>query len=86
MRDYAFDYTIWKDNSPEQFKKACASIERAFPDVDKEKLLVDVDGSTVQVYALDGKEAVVFDDYDVGAVFAKSDFDLSAAFTQQNIS
>lgn len=82
MRTYAFDYTVWKDNSPQEFKRACSAIELVFPDADKEKLLVDVDGSTIQVYALNGKKAIVYDDYDVGAVYVKSEFDLSAALAQ----
>ena len=27
-----FDYTIFKDNSQSEFKKACKLIERSFPD------------------------------------------------------
>ncbi len=38
---------------------------------------MDVDGSTIQIYRKDDKEVVVYDDYDVGAVFIKSDVDLS---------
>ena len=43
-----FDYTIFKDNSQSEFKKACKLIERSFPDAKKNKLLIDVDGSTIQ--------------------------------------
>lgn len=85
MRDYAFDYTIWKDNSPQQFKQACALIERQFPGMTKKPLLIDVDGSTIQSYTKDGEEVViVYDDYDIGAVFALSDFDLSTVMEQMS--
>ena len=71
------EYTIYPDNSPEKFREFCSTIENNFSGLQKEKLLIDVDGSTIQVYTLDGKDIKVYDDYDVGAVFAISDIDLS---------
>ena len=41
------------------------------------KLSRDVDGSTIQVFHCNEKEIVVYDDYDVGAVFVLSNVDLS---------
>ena len=79
MRAYPYDISIFPDNSPREFKSACAKIERAFPAYNKEKLLVDVDGSTIQAYSQGDKEIVVYDDYDVGTVFALSDVDIRAA-------
>ena len=76
-----FDYTIFKDNSQSEFKKACKLIERSFPDAKKKKLLIDVDGSTIQTYTKDGKDIDVYDDYDVGAVFVKSEIDLDNIFS-----
>ena len=76
-----FDYTIFKDNSQSEFKKACKLIERSFPDEKKNKLLIDVDGSTIQTYTKDGKDIDVYDDYDVGAVFVKSEIDLDNIFS-----
>ena len=81
MRQYEYDFTIWRDNSPKKFKEACAQIERAYPNCTKKELLVDVDGSTIQVYYLGKKKVVVYDDYDVGAVYVLSDADLSNAIT-----
>lgn len=72
-----FDYTIHNDNSVDEFKKACSEIEKAFPGAAKQKLLVDVDGSTIQTYTLDGKDIDVYDDYEVGAVYVKSEVELS---------
>lgn len=77
MSSHEYDYTIARDNSPKKFKEACAEIERRYPDYEKLKLAVDVDGTTIQVYEKDGREIVVFDDYEVGAVFVESDFELS---------
>ena len=76
-----YDYTIYPDNSPEQFKKTCASIESAHPELSKAKLLIDVDGSTVQIYSDDSREIVIYDDYDVGAVYVLSDIDLTQVIT-----
>ena len=72
-----FDYTVCKDNSPHAFKTICQSIEKNFPSAKKQKLLVDVDGSTIQTYTENGKDIDVYDDYDVGAVYIKSEIDLS---------
>ena len=79
MRKYRYDVTICPDNSPQAFKTTCAKIEKAFPYLVKEKLLVDVDGSTIQVYSKNGKEVVIYDDYDEGAVFALADYDIRNA-------
>ncbi len=71
-----YDYSIYPDNSPEKFKLTCKKIEQAFPCAIKQKLLVDVDGSTIQVYKQDSKEIIVYDHYEIGAVFVLSDIPL----------
>lgn len=76
-----FDYTISTENSPKKFKNACNKIEHLFPDAKKNKILVDVDGSTIQTYTKDEKDIDVFDDYEIGAVFVKSELDLSDIFS-----
>lgn len=75
-----FDYTVCKENSPKEFKTTCKSIEQNFPFAKKQKLLVDVDGSTIQTYTENGKDIDVFDDYDVGAVYIKSEVNLAHIF------
>lgn len=75
-----FDITIHRDNSPREFKKACESIEKFYPKADKKDLLVDVDGSTIQVYYVGEKKICIYDDYEVGAVYVKSEIDLSKIF------
>lgn len=75
-----FDYTICRENSPIKFKSVCQNIERFFPSATKKRLLVDVDGSTIQTYTENGKDIDVFDDYDIGAVYIKSEVDLSHLF------
>lgn len=72
-----YDHNIHKNNSPSVFKETCKKIENAFPEAKKHNLLIDVDGTTIQTYSKDNKEIDVYDDYEVGAVFVKSEFDLS---------
>lgn len=80
MRKYPFDYNIHPDNSPEMFKAACEKIESSISGLQKRDLLVDVDGTTIQVYDKDGNEIIVFDDYTIGAVFTQSDIVLDEIF------
>lgn len=76
-----FDYTIATQNNTSAFRDACIRIEHAFPSAEKKKLLVDVDGSTIQTYTVGGGDIDVFDDYDVGAVYVKSAVDLKDMFS-----
>ena len=78
-----YQYSVWPDNSVEQFNKACTQIEKNIPIISKRKLVVDVDGSTIQQYTgLNNKEIVIFDDYEIGAVYIDSDIDLSRFFKE----
>ncbi len=75
-----YDYTIYPENSLSEFQKACAAIEKAFPDSQKLSLLIDVDGSMIQTYTFMGKDIDIFNDYDVGAVFIQSEICLDKVF------
>lgn len=74
-----YDYTIYSDNSPKEFKKTCVKLEKAFPNASS-RFLVDVDGSTIQTFTENGKDIDVYDDYEVCAVFVKSKINLDALF------
>ena len=76
MDKYKYDYNIYPDNSTKKFKEACRTIETEYPNIEKKKLLVDVDGSTIQVYGENENQIAVYDDYDVGAVYALSNLPL----------
>lgn len=76
---FQYDYNIFPDNNPEKFKETCQEIQSKYPQAVKKDLLVDVDGSTIQVFVIDGKEIAVYDDYDIGAVFVKSEIELRRA-------
>ena len=71
-----FDYTVCKNNSTDEFKKACKKIKEAFPNATVQKLLIDVDGSIIQTFTQDGKDIDVYNDYEVGAVYVKSEIEL----------
>lgn len=75
-----YDYTIFPNNSPQKFDECCKKIEKEFSDLYKNKLLIDVDGSLIQTYKYNGKDIDVYDDYDVGAVYVKSEIDLDNLF------
>ena len=77
---YNFDYTIYPDNSQEVFKNTCTKIENNYPDIVKENLLTDVDGTTIQIYHIGRKKIAVYDDYEVGAVYVRSDVNLESVF------
>ncbi len=85
MREYKFDYTISDENNTIIINEFCNRFEDYMPTAEKEDLLVDVDGSSIQVYTFDNKEVVVYDDYDIGAVFVKSDISLSDILVQDEI-
>ncbi len=76
-----FDYNIFPDNNPIEFKKACEKIEQNFHGADKKKILIDVDGTTIQTYVYNQKNIDVYDDYDIGAVFIKSEINLDSIFS-----
>lgn len=58
-------------------KKLVKKQKRHFQKPKKHKLIIDVDDTTIQTYTKNNKDIDVFDDYDIGAVFIKSELDLS---------
>lgn len=71
-----YEYNVYLDNSPGVFKNTCKKISSFLQGLIAEPLLVDVDGTTIQVFKKESKEIVVYDDYDLGVVFVKSDINL----------
>ena len=59
---------------------ACVTIEKKYPDNKKRSLLVDVDGTTIQIYYINNKKVTVYDDFEVGAVYVLSELDLKDIF------
>lgn len=75
-----FDYNIYPNNSNKKFLNACVTIEKKYPDNKKRNLLVDVDGTTIQIYYINNKKVTVYDDFEVGAVYVLSELDLKDIF------
>ncbi len=72
-----FSYNIAKIADAEAFKKACAIIEAKVRDAKKEELLIDVDGTLIQIYSTATGRIKVVNDYEVDAVYADSDICLT---------
>lgn len=78
--DGVFSYNIYPNASKNEFINACKRIEKRFPNAKKDKILIDVDGTSIQVYHLNEKEINVFNDYYVGAVYVDSEVELEDLF------
>ena len=76
-----FRYIVSNEPSRKIFKSTCSLIESKISGLKKERLLVDVDGSLVQVYIHNDGKIIVYDDYDFYEVFVKSEIDLSHIIT-----
>ena len=72
-----FSYNISKTASIKAFKNACAAIESRMEGIQKEELLTDCDGSQVQIYNTKDGKIKVYNDYEVDAVYADSEVNLS---------
>ena len=79
-----YDYTVSRDNSPRIFKDTCKRLDSFLKGFEKFDLLVDVDGSTIQIYKQEDRKVIVYDDYDIGVVFVKSDVDLGNVVVDVN--
>lgn len=72
-------YLISLSNNPILFKKVCQSIENHFnKNINNKEFLVDVDGSTIQVFIIGEKEVIIYDDYDYQEVYIKTDIELDS--------
>ena len=71
-----FSYNIEKNANKSAFDNTCVLIEESLKNAKKEKLLQDVDGTTIQIYALPDGKIKVFNDYEVDAVYVDSEIDL----------
>lgn len=75
-----FEYDICNQADREIFEEQCAALEKHIPRLIKGKLLIDVDGSEIQLYDLDGSPIKVYNDHYVDAVHIKSEVDLAPFF------
>ncbi|MBR2284575.1 MAG: hypothetical protein IJ874_09215 [Ruminococcus sp.] len=75
-----FSYNICNKADSEIFSKQCAALEKHIPNLQKNDLLLDVDGSQTQRYTLDDKGISVHNSKYIGAVYIDSDVDLENFF------
>lgn len=72
------EYCAYPDYSIPQYKKTCKFIEALFKgeEITKKDLLLDVDGSQIQIYLTPKGEVVVINDFDYDSVTVRSDFEI----------
>lgn len=75
-----YDYNICTVANEEIFAKQCVALEKYIPDIRKGDLLIDVDNSKVQEYFLGSKRLTVHNSNYIGAVYIKSEFDITPFF------
>ena len=68
-----FNYNILPNTDEAVFEEVCNLIEKAMPKYKREKLLIDVDSSFIQVFANKKSKITVINDEDVGALYIISD-------------
>lgn len=75
-----YSYTVSKTADTKEFLKACRLIESNFNGISKEKILVDADGSAIQIYQKNGSKIKVYNDYEVDAVYVDSEIEMNTIF------
>jgi hypothetical protein len=78
-----FHYSICTVPDEEIFFKQCEALEKNIKGLKKEKLLVDVDDSKIQIYYYRDKEIKVLNDYYVGALYIDAEIDLEPFFKKK---
>lgn len=73
MKNAPFSYTVSLEADCEVFLETCRRIEAHFPDIVKEKLLIDVDGSCYQIYHTEHGRIDVDSDCFIDAVYVDSE-------------
>lgn len=73
-----YSYTVSKIASKKDFAEVCRQIESHFKGICKDKILEDVDGSTIQIYHTGKARIKVYNDYEVDAVYVDSEIDLKS--------
>lgn len=75
-----FNYIIYGCADEDVFYRQCKALEVHIKGLVKERLLVDVDCSLIQVYHLNGKDVVVYNSRFTNSVFIRSEEDLEPYF------
>lgn len=75
-----FEYNICNQADEMIFEKQCLALEKNIPNLVKEDLLIDVDGSKIQPYNLKDSKIKVYNSTYLDAVYIKSDVELEQYF------
>ncbi len=78
-----YSYTTYFNADNKEFNKICREIENKVADIKKEKLLVDVDGTQIQIYTVGENRITVKNDYEVDAVYVDSEIDLGSFIKEE---
>ena len=81
-----FNYTICNLPDSDIFSRQCRALEKNIPDLKKNDILKDIDGSDIAIYFKDGKKVTVHNSYYIGAVYIQSELDLTTFFPNANVS
>ena len=76
-----FQYNICTEADRDIFEKQCKALENRIPNISKEELLRDVDGSETQLYLIGDKKVSVHNSFYIGAVYVESDIELEPYFS-----
>lgn len=75
-----YDYNICNQADEDIFEKQCKALERNIPNIVKSELLIDVDETQIQKYKINNSEIIVYNDYNIDAIYIKSDVELEQYF------
>jgi len=68
-----FSYNVAKNADQRAFDRICAVIESRLRGIEKLPVLIDVDGTQIQIYNTQNGKIKVVNDYEVDAVYIDSD-------------
>ncbi|MGI5825231.1 MAG: hypothetical protein ACOX7J_06630 [Bacillota bacterium] len=75
-----YEYNIEKNADTKAFERTCLLIEKGAATFIKEELLVDVDGTQIQIYHTREGKIKVVNDYEVDAVYVDAHVNLNNIF------
>lgn len=70
-------YFLHKGYDIDKFKEICKSVEKLYPNFNKQPLLTDVDDSLIQVYSHNNLEIVITNSAELDLIKAVTNVDLS---------
>lgn len=72
-----FEYNIATKADEKIFNDIVSLIENSLPNAKKMKQIDDVDGTNIQTFTISNKDIDIYNDYEIDAVYIKSNYDLS---------